>query len=86
MEQLNEKSIRNNKDSLKKLQDNMKYNIHIVVMPVEEKKEQGIENLFEKVMTKTAPNLVRGKVKQGQEAQRVPIKINPEAQSKKHKN
>ena len=41
-----------------------------------EEKEQGIENLFEKIMTEKFPNLEKGKAKQVQEAQRVPIKMN----------
>ena len=44
-------------------------------MSEEEGKEQGIENLFVK-MTENFPNLVREKVTQAQEAQRVPIKMN----------
>ena len=36
-----------------------------------------IKNLFEKIMAKDFPNLVKGKDTQVQEAQRVPIKIYP---------
>ena len=41
------------------MQDNMKRNnIHIIGMP-EGEEEQGIENLFEKVMMENFPNLMR---------------------------
>ena len=50
-------------------------NICIIGIPGEE--EQGIENLFEKVMMENFPNLRREKVTQIQETQRVPSKRNP---------
>ena len=48
------------------MQDNMKRkNIHIIGIPEgEEEEEQGIENLFEKVMMENFPNLRREKVNQ----------------------
>ena len=52
-------------------------NIHIVGMPGGEESEQGIENLFEEIMTKNSHNLVREKVAQVQEAHRVPNKWDP---------
>ena len=59
------------------MEDNMKWhNIHIIGIPEEEEEEQGIENLFEKVMMENFPNLIREKVTQIQESQRVPIKRN----------
>ena len=46
-------------DSLRSFWDNLKHtNIHIMEVPVEER-EQGIENLCEKMMTKNFPNLVK---------------------------
>ena len=57
------------------MQDNMKHNnIRIIGIPEGEEEEQGIENLFEKVMMENFPNLIREKVTQIQESQRVPIK------------
>ena len=45
------------------MQDKIKHNnIHIIGIPEGEEKEQGIENLFEKVMMKKFPNLMREKV------------------------
>ena len=47
------------------MQDNMKRNnIHIIGVSEGEEEEQGIENLFEKVMMKNFPNLMREKVTQ----------------------
>ena len=58
------------------MQDNMKRNdIHIIGIPEEE--EQGIENLFEKVMMENFPNMMREKLTQIQEIQRIPNKRNP---------
>ena len=39
-------------------------------IPEREENEQVIENLFEEIMTKNVPNLVKEKVTQVQEAQR----------------
>ena len=45
------------------MQDNMKHsNICIIGIPEGEEEEQGIENLFEKVMMENFPNLMREKV------------------------
>ena len=60
------------------MQDNMKHsNIHMIGIPEGEEEEQGIENLFKKVMMENFLNLMREKVTQVQEAQWVPNKINP---------
>ena len=60
------------------MQDNMKHNnIRKIGIPEGEEEEQGIENIFEKVMMENLPNLIREKVTQIQETQRVPSKRNP---------
>ena len=67
------------------MQDNMKCNnIHIIGIPEGEEEEQGIENLFEKVMMENFPNLMREKVTQIQETQRVPSKRNPKRPTARH--
>ena len=44
------------------MQDNMKHNnIHIIGMP-EEEGEQGIENMYEKLMMENFPNLITEKL------------------------
>ena len=50
-EQEKEKRLKKNIGGLRELQDHMKHNnIHIIMMSEGEEEEQGIENLFEKVM------------------------------------
>ena len=67
------------------MQDNMKRNnIHIIGIPEKEEEEQGIENLFEKVMMENFPNLRREKVTLIQETQRVPSKRNPKRCTARH--
>ena len=51
-------------------------NIHIIGIPEGEEEEKGIKNLFQKVMMENFPNLMREKVTQIQESQRVPKKRN----------
>ena len=49
-----------------------------------EESEQGIENLFEEIMTENFPNLVKEKDRQVQEAQRVPDKFDKERPTLRH--
>ena len=49
-------------------------NIHKIRIPEGEEEQQGIENLFEKVVMENFSNLMREKPTQAQEAQRAPIK------------
>ena len=71
-EQQKEKRILKNEASLRNLWDNIKYNnVCIMGISEEEESEQGIENLFEEIMTKDFPNLVKEKYTQVQEDQRV---------------
>ena len=67
------------------MQDNMKCNnIHTIGISEGEEEEQRIENLFEKVMMENFPNLMREKVTQIQETQRVPSKRNPKRPTTRH--
>ena len=67
------------------MKDKMKHNnIHIIGIPEGEEEEQGIENLFEKVMMENFPNLMREKVTQIQETQRVPSKRNLKMPTARH--
>ena len=77
--------LRKNEEGLREMQDNMKCNnIPITGIPEGEEEEQGIENLFEKVMMENFPNLMREKVTQIQETQRVPKKRNPKRPTTRH--
>ena len=67
------------------MQDNMKRNnICIIGIPEGEEEEQGIENLFERVMMESFPNRMREKVTQIQETQRVPSKRNAKRPTARH--
>ena len=69
------------------MQDSMKHiNIHIIGIPEGEEEEQGIENLFEKVMMENFPNLMREKVTQIQESQSPNQEEPKEAHCKTHHN
>ena len=59
-------------------------NMHIIGIPEGEEEEQGIENLFEKVMMENFPTLMREEVAQIQEIQRVPNKRNPRRPTSRH--
>ena len=60
-------------------------NIPIIQIPEGEEEEQGIENLFEKVMMmENSPNRMREKVTEIQETQRVPSKRNPKRPTARH--
>ena len=77
-QQEKENKFRKNEEGLREMQDNRKVNnIRIIGIPEGEEEEQGIENLFEKVMMENFPNFMREKVTQIQEKQTVPIKRNP---------
>ena len=70
----NEETIQNNEERLMNLWDNFKLsNIQIIGVPKGEQ-QQEIENLFEKIMNETFPNLAKELDMQVQEAQRVPEK------------
>ena len=64
------KRLRKNEERLREMQDNMKHNnIHIIGIPEGEEEEQGIENLFEKVIMEYFTNLITEKVTEIQESQ-----------------
>ena len=63
----------------------MKHNtIHIIGIPEGEEEEQGIENLFEKVMIENFPNVMTEKATQIQEAEKVLIKRSPKRPTPRH--
>ena len=86
-EQEEEKRLRKNEEGLREMQDNTKHNnICIIGIPEGEQEEQGIENLFEKVMMQNFPNLMREKVTQIQETQSPNQEEPKEAHFKTHHN
>ena len=86
-EQEKEKRLRKNEEGLREMQDNMKWNNFCKLEITEgEEEEQGIENLFEKVMMENFPNLMREKVTQIQETQSPKQEEPKEALCKTHHN
>ena len=82
-EQEKEKRLRKNEKGLREMQDNMKRNnIHII--GILEGEEEGIENLFEKLIMENFPNLMGEKVTQIQETQRFSIKKNSNRPTARH--
>ena len=66
-------------------QDNMKHtNIHIIGIPYGGEEEQGMENLFEKILIENFHNLMREKVPLILETQRVSNKRNPKRPTSRH--
>ena len=58
--------------------------ICIMCIPERKDSKQGIENLFEEIMTENFPNLVKEKDTQVQEAQRVPNKLDTKRPTLRH--
>ena len=80
-----EKRFRKNEEELREMQDIIKHNnICVIGIPEREEEEQGIENVLEKVMMENFPNLMREKVTQIQESQRVPSKRKPNRPTSRH--
>ena len=79
LEQNEDIRIQKNEERLRNLGDNFKYsNIWIIGVPEGEKKEQGIENLFEQIMKENFPNLAKEiDFQEVQEAQRILKKLDP---------
>ena len=87
-EQNEETIIQKNEERLKNLQDIFKcFNIRIIGVPEGEEEEQNIENLFEKIMKESFPNLAKEiDIQEIQEAQS-PKEVGPkEAHTKAHHN
>ena len=74
-----------NKEILRNFWYNIKYNnICIIGVPGREENRHEIEKLFEDIVAEYFPNLVKEKVTQVQETQRVPIKIKSKRPTPRH--
>ena len=72
-------------DSLTDLWNNIKRtNIQIIGVPEEEEKKKGTEKIFEEIRVENFPNMVKERVNQVQEAQRVPYRINQRRNTPRH--
>ena len=84
-EQLKEKRIEKNEDSLRDLWGNIKCtNIHVIGVPEREERDKGAENLFKEIIAQKFPNLRKETGSQVQEAQRAPNKINTKRPTPRH--
>ena len=81
-----EKRLKSNEEVLTELHNNMKSNNICILRILEGGEEQGIENLFEKIMMENFPNLMREKVTQTQETQSPNQEESKEAHCKTHHN
>ncbi|KAK1346738.1 hypothetical protein QTO34_000598 [Cnephaeus nilssonii] len=69
-EQQLEKKIKKQEESLRELRDNMKRsNMRIIGLPEGQEEQQGLENLFEEIMTENFPDM--GKIKVTQETEKL---------------
>ena len=80
------KKKKKNEERLRNIQDNFKHsNIQTIEVPVGDKEEQEIENLFEKIMKENFPNLAKEiDLQKVQETQRVPKKLDPRKHTPRH--
>ena len=77
-EQNKEKRMKGMEDSLRDIWDNIRCTtIRIIGIPEEEEKKKGSEKIFEEIIVKNFPNMVKEIATQVQEAQRVPYRKNP---------
>ena len=72
-------------DSLRDLWDNIKCtNSQIIGIPEEEEKKKGTEKIFEEIIVENSPNMGKEIVNQVQEAQRIPYRIYPRRNTRRH--
>ena len=77
--------MQRNEDSLRDLWDTIKHtNIHIIGVPEGEEREKGHKKIFEEVIVKNFPNMVKEIATQVQEAQRIPGRKNPRRNMLRH--
>ena len=83
-EEIKEKRMKRNEDSLRDLWDNIKHNNIRNIRVSEEEREKGPEKTFEEIIVKNFPNMGKEIGTQVQEAQRVPYRVNPRRNTLRH--
>ena len=84
-EQNKVKRMKRTEDSLEDLWDNIKCNnIQIIGVQEEEEKKKGYEKIFEEIIVENFLNMKKEIIKQIQEAQRVPYRIKPRRNTRRH--
>ena len=69
--------MKRNEGNLRDLCDNIKHmNIHIIEVPEGEEREKGSKKISEETIVESFPNVGKEIIKQVQETQRVPGRIN----------
>ena len=82
--QQTENQMKKHESTIRDLWDNTKQaNLHTIGIPEGEGKKEGIENIFEEIITGNFPNLKDTDIKI-QEAQRAPNKLNPNRPTPRH--
>ena len=82
---MEEKRMKRIEDSQRDLWENIKHtNIRIIGVPEEEEKKKGTEKIFEEIIIENFLNMGKEIVKQVQEVQRVPYRINPRRNTPRH--
>ena len=85
VEQNKENRMKRKEDSLRDLWDNIKRNnIRIIGVPEGEERKKGPKKIFEEIIVKNFPNMVKERATQVLEAQRVPGRINSRRNMSKH--
>ena len=85
MEQIKEKRMKRNEDSLRDLWDSIKRtNIRIIGVPEGEDGEKGPEKISEEIIVENFPNMGKEIATQVQEVQRVSGRINPRRNTPRH--
>ena len=84
-EENKEKRMKRNKESLRDFWDNIKCkNIRIIGVPEGEEREKGPEKIFEEIIVENFPNMGKEIATQVQEVQRLPYRINPRRNTRRH--
>ena len=82
---MKQKKEKRTDDSLRDLWDSIKCtNIWIIVVPEDEEQKKGYEKISEEIIVENFPNMEKEIVKQVQEAQRAPHRINPRRNIPRH--
>ena len=85
VEQNKQKRMKTSEDSLRDLCDNNKRtNICIIAVSEGEEREKGPKKIFEEIIVEKFPNVGKEIATQVQEAQRVPGRINPRRNTRRH--
>ena len=76
--------MKRNEDSLRDLWDNINHNNICIIRVPEGDREKGPKKIFEEIILKNFPNMVKEIATKVQEAQRVPGRISPRRNTPRH--